>query len=432
MTTLLPAQAAQLTRWQDASGATVVFVHSSELPILDIEADFAAGALFEPSEAPGLSALTAGMLTRGAGALDEDAVAEKLADSGAIFSSGSDQDRASLTLRTLTDPARMQAALALFEAALSSPRFDAAVFDREKNRAAAHLKDALTLPDTQAERAFWQNVYPDHPYGRQATPESLVTLKAKAAQAFWQQHYTAQNATLTLVGPLSEDDARALAARLCAAMPQGAKVALPAQPQVGQGKTVVIAHSAAQAHLILGMPTIPKGDPDFFALLVGNYTLGGGGFASRLMQEVREKAGLAYGVYSAFIPLRETGPFEIALATRKDQAGEALKIVRHVLDGFLQNGPTEAELAAAKAYLTGSFPLNLDSNKKWLAQAAAIGFYGLPADYLDTWTTKVQAVSLKDIRAAFARRVDPARLVTVIVGGTNEEAQQAANAPQKP
>jgi zinc protease len=318
----------------------------------------------------------------------------------------------------------------VFEDALSSPRFDAAVFDREKNRAAAHLKDALTLPDTVAERAFWQNAYPDHPYGRQATPEGLEALTAKAAREFWKSHYTAQNATLAIVGNLSVDEAKALAARLCKAMPQGAKLPLPLAPQMPQGKTIAIPHSAEQAHIILGLQAVQKGNPDYFALLVGNYTLGGGGFAGRLMQEVREKAGLAYGVYSAFVPLREAGPFEIALATRKDQAGEALKIVRHVLDGFLKEGPTEAELKAAKAYLTGSFPLNLDSNKKWLAQAATIGFYGLPANYLDTWTAKVDAVTLPEIRAAFARWVDPAKMVTVIVGGAPAKAAAPAHPAQ--
>jgi zinc protease len=154
--------------------------------------------------------------------------------------------------------------------------------------------------------------------------------------------------------------------------------------------------------------------PDFFPLLVGNYTLGGGGFVSRLMKEVRDKRGYAYSVYSYFAPLRQTGPFQIGLQTKRSQANDAIKVARDVLDTFLQEGPSEEELAAAKANLTGSFPLRLDSNRKILDNVAVIGFFGLPLDYLDHYQAKVQAVTA-DIKAAFARHVRADRLITVTV-----------------
>jgi zinc protease len=149
--------------------------------------------------------------------------------------------------------------------------------------------------------------------------------------------------------------------------------------------------------------------------LVGNYTLGGGGFVSRLMKEVRDKRGYAYSVFSHFAPLKQTGPFQIGLQTKRSQANDAIKVAREVLDGFVKDGPTEEELTAAKANLTGSFPLRLDSNKKLLDNAAVIGFYGLPLDYLDQYQGRIQAVTVNDIKQAFSRHVRPADLITVTV-----------------
>lgn len=148
---------------------------------------------------------------------------------------------------------------------------------------------------------------------------------------------------------------------------------------------------------------------------MGNYTLGGGGFVSRLVQEVRDKRGFAYSVYSYFAPLRQAGPFQIGLQTQRKQAAEAIRVVRKVLDDFLRDGPSEEELAAAKANLSGSFPLRLDSNAKLLANVAAIGFYGLPLDYLDQYRARIDAVTAAEVKAAFARHVRPADLVTITV-----------------
>ena len=178
-----------------------------------------------------------------------------------------------------------------------------------------------------------------------------------------------------------------------------------------------IAHSAAQAHLMIGVPALKRGDPDFFPLIVGNYSLGGGGFVSRLMKEVRDKRGLAYGVQSYFMPMVQPGPFQIGLQTKKAQANEALQVVREVLAGFLADGPNEEELQAAKQNLVGSFPLRLDSNQKILDNVAAIGFFGLPLDYLDHYAENVEKVTAAQIKAAFARHVRPENMVSVIVGG---------------
>jgi zinc protease len=161
---------------------------------------------------------------------------------------------------------------------------------------------------------------------------------------------------------------------------------------------------------------VARGDPDFFPLYVGNYTLGGGGFASRLMEEVREKKGLAYDVYSYFMPLKQPGAFQIGLQTKKEQADEALKLVRNTLANFIAKGPTEKELLAAKQNIIGGFPMRIDSNRKILDYLSVIGFYDLPLTYLDDFTHNIDSVTVAQIRQAFARHVDPQAMATVIVG----------------
>jgi zinc protease len=177
-----------------------------------------------------------------------------------------------------------------------------------------------------------------------------------------------------------------------------------------------IAFASAQAHVMLGQPGIARNSPDYFALTVGNQILGGGGFASRLTEEVREKRGLTYGVYSHFSPGLHAGAFTIGLQTRPDQAAQALALVREVLARFVAEGPTEQELQAAKDNLIGGFALRLDSNRKLLDNVANIAWNHLALDYLETWTDQVQRLTVADIRAAFARALQPQKMVTVVLG----------------
>jgi zinc protease len=419
LTALLITQAAlagvKIEHWVAPSGARVYFVESRVLPMLDIQVDFAAGSVFDPAGKSGLAAMTRGTLDLGAGSRDESAIAEQLADIGANLGGGADTDRASVALRTLSAVEQREPALDILRSVLYQPRFDAAIFEREKTRTIAGLKEAMTRPDSIAGKAFWAALYPTHPYGQQATPESVAALNRDDLAAFHARYYTAANASITLVGDISRHEAERIAESLTARLPKGEAAALPAAPQPPKGSLVKLAHPASQAHVYIGLPAIERGNADFFPLLVGNYTLGGGGFVSRLMKEVRDKRGYAYSVYSYFAPLRQAGPFQIGLQTKRSQAGEAVKVARDVLDGFLKDGPSEEELVAAKANLTGSFPLRLDSNKKLLENAANIGFYGLPLDYLDSYQAKVQAVTADDIKQAFARHVRPDNLITVTV-----------------
>ena len=416
--TLPVAQAAPpIQHWLTPGGARVYFVESRALPILDVQVDFSAGSAYDPPAKAGLAALTRGLLDLGAGEFDESAVASRLADLGATLGGGADLDRASVVLRTLSAEDKRLPALEIMRSVLQSPRFAPEIVEREVARRVSGLKDALTRPDTLAARAFWGALYPDHPYGRLTTPESLASLTRDDVLAFHAKHYGVSRASVSLVGDLTRAQAESVAARLVDSLPAGDSPASPDAAIAPQGGKVSVAHPSAQAHVYLGLPAIRRGDPDFFPLIVGNYTLGGGGFVSRLMKEVREQRGFAYSVSSSFSPLAQPGPFQIALQTKKAQADEALGVAREVLLRFVSEGPTAAELTAAKQNLVGGFPLRLDSNRKILDNLAVIAFYGLPLDYLDRYAENVERVSAADVKAAFSRHVVPERLRTVVVGG---------------
>ncbi|NVO08273.1 MAG: insulinase family protein, partial [Rhodoferax sp.] len=290
---------------------------------------------------------------------------------------------------------------------------------RDRPKLIASLKEANTRPATLAGRAFARAVYGDHPYGAESTEESLLRISAADMRALHGQALRACNAHVSIVGALNRAQADALATRLLAYLPGSGCAALPPVPEVAplqSAQELQIDFASAQAHVLMGQPGMARNSPDYFALTVGNQILGGGGFSSRLTEEVREKRGLTYGVYSHFTPGLHAGAFTIGLQTRPDQAAQALALVREVLARFVKEGPTEKELQAAKDNLIGGFALRLDSNRKLLDNVANIAWNQLPLDYLETWTAQVNRLSVADIRAAFARTLQPQRMVTVVLG----------------
>lgn len=415
----LAAQAGvKIEHWTAPSGARVYFVESRVLPIIDIQVDLAAGAAYDPPEKSALAGLTRSLLDTGAGDLDEEKIAGRLVDIGARMGGSTDLDRAGLGLRTLSSPRERDAAIELMRTVLQQPTFPAAVLEREKARAVAAIKEADTRPASIAAKRFSAALYPGHPYGLNATVESVERITRDDLLEFYRAHYGARRAVVSLIGDLSRSEAEAIAARLTEGLPQVPQPdgGLP-EVQLPVRGTLRIAHPAKQAHIHLGLPAIRRGDPDFFPLLVGNYILGGGGFVSRLTREVREKRGYAYDVHSYFQPQKLEGPFQIGLQTKREQANEALKLVEATLDDFLKKGPSDEEVRAAKRNLGDGFALRLDSNRKILEYLAVIGFYGLPLSYLDDFPRKVHAVTAGEIRAAFRRKVMPEHMVTVIVAG---------------
>ncbi|HEY3327014.1 MAG TPA: pitrilysin family protein [Novimethylophilus sp.] len=408
-----------IQHWQSASGAQVYFVENHDLPILDVSVNFSAGSSFDTRDKAGTAAMTQGMLALGAGGLSDDRIAGKFAELGAQLGGDFDPDRAGLKLRTLSSERERSQAVGLFATVLQQPDFPAAVLEREKARTIAGLREAATQPESISAKAFSAALYGSHPYGNDEAvePETVEKISRDDLAVFYRAHYTRHGAIVAVIGDLTRSQAEQLAEQLTAKLADGpAAAAIPPLPLPLQPVEKRIPHPAAQSHILLGYPGIKRIDPDYFPLYVGNYILGGGGFVSRLTEEVREKRGLAYSVYSYFMPMREAGPFQIGLQTKREQTGQALALVRDTLKKFVKDGPAAQELKAAKDNLTGGFALRLDSNAKVLDYLEVIGFYSLPLTWLDDYVGSVNKVTVAQIKDAFARRIKPDNMVTVVVG----------------
>lgn len=406
-----------IEHWTTPNGARVYFVRSDAIPILDISVEFDAGARLVPADRNGLASLTNSMLARGTDDLDEAQISEGFARLGAQRGDGAGDDRAGVTLRTLSSEKVSEAAVGLLARILARPSFPEAVLAREKERTIQAIREAETRPGTIAQRNFDALLYGEHPYGAHATPETIAAISRDDLVAFHHSRYGAAQAVVAMIGAIDRKRAEAIAEKLTSGLPAGgAPSTVPDVVALREPTQRRIAHPASQSHILIGQPVMARGDPDYFPLLVGNYVLGGGGFVSRLYDEVREKRGLAYSVYSYFSPKLQPGPFTIGLQTQKEQTDVALGVVRETLARFLAEGPSEDELKAAKSNLIGGFALRIDSNRKILENLAVIGFYRLPLDYLDRWTDRIDAVTLAQVRDAFTRRVRPETMATVVVG----------------
>jgi zinc protease len=312
---------------------------------------------------------------------------------------------------------------------LQQPVFPEKILTREKARVIAALKEAETKPDSIADKAFEKAVYGAHPYALPVSGEiaTVEKITVQDLSGFYRSHYQASGAVVAIMGDVTRAEAEAIAQQLTGKLPVSAAAeALPRVETRIAASEQRISHPASQSHILLGAPGMARTDPDYFPLYVGNHILGGGGFTSRLMNEVREKRGFAYSVYSYFMPLKELGAFQIGLQTKKEQADEALQLVRKIVADFIAKGPTEKELLAAKQNIIGGFPLRIDGNRKILDYLSVIGFYDLPLTYLDNFTRMVEKVNVAQVRAAFARHIDPQAMATVIVGAPEPTAKQEA------
>ncbi|VEJ22169.1 M16 family metallopeptidase [Neisseria animaloris] len=417
----LAAQAAVgIQRWHTPEGTQILLVERHENPIVDIQISFkGAGSAFNPQDKGEVSEFTAGLLTDGTRQLDEEAFKERTNDLAVSLSSGSSSEGASITLRSLSKPKNLNAAVTLLNHSLTQPRFDAAVFDRQQKQSITALKQNETDPGFIADRAFTRLSYGNHPYGRsaQTSVESIRRVTLDDIRAFHRTRYGKNNAIVAVVGDLNRHQTEALVKKALDGLPERSKESgsIPAVPVRGAMRQN-IPFAGEQAQIIMGMPLIKRHDPDYYALVVGNYVLGAGGFDSRLMKVLRDQYGYTYGAYSSLSPSTEAGPLSIAFSTQKANTAQALAAARKVLADFIAEGPTEAELAQAKANLTGSFPLRFDTNAKLLGYLSLIGFHNLPDDYLEAYPKAVSAVTAEQIKSAWQRRVKAEQMNIVVVG----------------
>jgi len=407
----------KIQQWQTSRGAEVYFVENHDLPIIDISTNFYAGSARDDAAKPGVAGITRHVMTLGAAGLSDEKISKQFADVGAQLGGGVDDDKSSLKLRTLSSALERDKALDLYIKILQKPDFPEDVLAREKARVISGLKEAATQPETIADKAFSKALFGSHPYGFNAEPEQVDQIKRDDVQKFYRTYYGAQGAVIALIGDMSREQAAKIAEMISLDLPNAdkpaplAKVAYPTAASEQR-----IAHPATQAHILLGYPGMKRGDEDFYPLYVGNYVLGGGGFVSRLTEEVRENRGLVYSVYSYFMPMAELGQFQVGLQTKREQADAALALVRETLNKFIKDGVTDAELKAAKQNLVGGFPMRIDSNGKILDYLSLIGFYHLPMTYLDEFNENLNKVTKAQIKDAFNRRINSEKMVTVLVG----------------
>lgn len=408
----------QFQKWQTANGATVIYYPTQEVPMLDIYIAFRAGSAYD-GKYFGLSTLTTELLSEGSGNLNANQISEKLAETGAQYNVETSRNLAVIHLRSLSENTALENATDLLSLIINKPYFPQDAFYRERNQlltVIAHTKDS---PDEIANQTFFQQLYQNHPYAHpiNGTTETVRALQPWQPRNFYKQYFNGANATLVIVGDIKTPEAHALADKLIGSLPNGSPAApLPKPSPLNQAIHSKIPFPATQTAIRIGQLGINHQSPQYFPLMVANYILGGSTIVSELGQAIREKRGLSYNVNSELMPMPEAGPFIISLSTLNHQAQEAIQISEDTLKHFLQNGPTEKELQAAKQYLTGSFALSLASNNNIALMLLRLEVYHLPEDFLDTYAARIEHVTQQEIKNALQALIIPEHLLTVEVG----------------
>ena len=411
-------------------GSKGYLVQTKALPMVDIEVSIDAGDRFDPSGKSGLADMVAALMNYGVrgdqGILSEAQIADEIADLGANIGLSVGGERTILRIRSLSRKDLRDRAVKLAAAMLSSPIYDAKIVEREKQRTMTNLLEAETKPEFVLERRFTKSIYGDYPLGNTPTVKSVAAVNAKDLTQFHQQFYRSDRMIVSIVGDVDRAQANEIVKTLLQKIPQsGNPIAklpeLPRSPvEPLAQREIQIPFDSHQAHIVMGMTAVTRSNPDYFPLLVGNYILGGGGFVSRLVAEVREKRGLAYSVSSYFVPGKDTGIFRAGLQTKNDQAAMALEVMSSTIAKFIADGPLPSELLAAKSNLVNGYPLRIDNNRKLLDNVSSIAWNDLPLDTMEVWTKQVEAVTLEQVSAAFQKYLAMDRMKIVVLGAKNK------------
>ena len=429
---LLPAAQAILPieKLDSYKGARAYLVQTTSLPMVDIEISIDAGDRYDPATKSGLATVAGQLMNYGAksnaGLLSEAQIADEIADLGANLGVSVSGERAVMRIRTLSRKDLRDRAVLLASAMLSAPTYDAKILAREKQRMTTALLESETKPESVLERRFRKSVYGSYPLANSPSVQSVANINATDLQQFHKQFYRGDRMIISIVGDVSKAEAAEIVQRLLQNVAQsGPPIAQlpefersPVEPL--SQREVTIPFDSQQAHIAMGMTAVTRSNPDYFPLLLGNYILGGGGFVSRLMSEVREQRGLAYSVFSYFAPGKDVGIFQAGLQTKNDQATLALEVMSSTIAQFIANGPTQTELDAAKSNLMNGYPLRIDNNRKLLDNVSSIAWNNLPLDTMDLWTKQVEVVSLEQVRLAFQKYLAMDRMKIVVLGAKNK------------
>ena len=411
-------------------GAQVYLVQTKALPMVDIEVSIDAGDRYDPSGKSGVADMVAGLMNYGAkgdkGLLTEAQIADEIADLGANIGLSVGGERAILRIRSLSRKDLRERAVQLAAAMLSAPSYDPKIVEREKQRTITSLREAETKPEYVLERRFKKSVYGNYPLADSPSVQSVGSINVNDLKQFHKQFYRGDRMIVSIVGDVDRAQAAEIVQTLLKQIPQsGQPIAklpdLQRSPiEALAQREIQIPFDSQQAHIAMGMTAVARNNPDYFPLLVGNYILGGGGFVSRLMSEVREKRGLAYSVFSYFAPGKENGIFQAGLQTKNDQAALALDVMSTTIAQFIADGPTPSELEAAKSNLINGYPLRIDNNRKLLDNVSSIAWNDLPLDTMDVWTKQVEAVTLEQVKASFQKYLAMDRMKIVVLGAKNK------------
>ena len=418
----VPGAVPSVDHWQHATGVDIYFVPADDLEIVDIRVVFDAGGARD-GDLPGLASLTGHMLKQGADGLSADQIGAAFEDKGARFGVSVGRDSVTVELRSLNWPETLWSVTRTMASLLQKPDFPDDALERERRRLLVAIKQREQSPAALADEAFYAALYPNHPYGTllDGTTESVSAMRTDDLERFHRRHYTRAAAKLIVVGAVNRATVEKVAEVLFSGLPAGE--ALPALPPVSmpEASYEYIPYPSAQTHVLMGMPVLRMDSPDRLPLFIAGRILGGG-MVSRLFRSVREERGLAYSVNSYFHPMARAGPFIIRAQTQVEKKEEMIRLLRQELSEFARQGPSEQELDDAKSNLTGGFPLNISDNAKMANYLVWMAFYGLPPDYLDSFISRVEQVTLEQVRESFRRHIVPDRLILIEVGDKGKDA----------
>ncbi len=412
------AKTVESINWITSNGLPVSFYPAPEVPMLELRLAFRSGSAYDGKNF-GLSTLTASLIGDSSAGMSTDTIAERYEDVGAQFSADNNRDMTVFSLRSLTEDKALTQGMDTFIHTLTKATFAQLDFLREKQRQLTGLAQRKESPNQVGTDLFYEKLYGTHPYAHPVpgVDKTLQAITREQVEQFYRQYYVAKNAYLVIVGAIDVNKAKQIAEQLSAQMEKGEKAPdVPQASSLSSSSVINYPFPSSQTILRLGQLGISYHIADYFPIVVGNYILGGGALVSRLAIEVREKRGLTYGVGSQFQPLSGEGPFVIGLSTKSAQSDEALAVTRNVLQGYLEKGPDEKELKAAKLYLTGSFPLALASNNQIADMLLRMAFYDLPKDYLTNYRKNIEQVSIKQIKTAMDKQLNPNKMLLVKVG----------------
>jgi len=427
----VPARAANIQNLDLGKAAQVWFAEDHTVPIVSFNISLPAGSAYDPAGKAGLAAFAGAMLDEGAGGLDSKAFHEALANRAISFSARPDRDYLVISISTLKENA--PEAMHLLQMALTRPRFDNDAMTRVRAQIVQSLQQDQVEPARVASRGFSRQFFGGHAYAHPTNGEiaSISSITAQDLRNFARTHWVKNGLKVAVAGDITAPALIKLLGGTFLPVSGAAAPVLPNVGRLGAPGVHVIALPVPQPTAVFGLPGIMRHDPDFIPGYVANYILGGGGFSARLMEEVRVKRGLTYGISTSLTAYNKAAVWQGSVGTRADAVRQTVQVVKETMAKFAAEGPTQQELDDAKTYLTGSFPLAFASNSGTASQLGTFQRQNLDIGYVARRNSLIQAVTLADVKRVAKRLYDPARL-TVVIGGSPAEGRRAPGRPLPP